>query len=158
MRRSTAWREPATSSAVSRLNESSLEGRTHDYLAQHYAGIRVHNGGVSRQLDRSGATVSLFGTLHRGIDVDTTPALSAAEVVALLEQMHGGGILAGGQPRLTVLPLLDGYALTYRVPMSDLRFYFADADDGRILHTLDGAMVRSPRSGPAPATRATARN
>ncbi len=129
--------------AVSRVNEPFLEGRTHDYLAQHYAGIRVHNGGVSRQLDRSGATVSLFGTLHRGIDVDTTPALSAAEVVALLEQTHGGGILAGGSPRLIVLPLLDGYALAYMVPMSDLNFYFADASDGRILHTIGATMLQS---------------
>ena len=129
--------------AVSRVHEPSLEGRTHEYLAQHHAGIRVHNGGVSRQLDRSGATVSLFGTLHEGLAVDTTPALSAAEVVALLEQMHGGGVLAGGLPRLTILPLPGGYALTYRVPMSDLRFYFADADDGRVLHTRDGAMPRS---------------
>ena len=127
--------------AVSRLNE---QGRTHDYLAQHYAGIPVHSGGVSRQLDRSGVTVSLFGTLHQGIDVDTSPALSAPEVVALLEQMHRGEILAGGQPRLTILPLLDGsYALTYMVPMSDLRFYFADADAGRVVHTIDAAMLQS---------------
>lgn len=120
--------------AVSRVNDPSVAGRTHEYLAQHYAGIAVHGAGVSRQLDRSGVTVSLYGTLHRAIDVDTTPALSAAEVVALLEQPHAGAILAGGQPRLTVLPLPDGsYALTYMVPMTDLRFYFAAADDGRIM-------------------------
>ncbi len=60
--------------AMSRASDPSLEGRTHDYLAQHYAGIPVHGAGVSRQLDRSGVTVSLFGTLHRAIDIDTTPA------------------------------------------------------------------------------------
>ena len=130
--------------AVSRVNDRSLEGRTHDYLAQYYAGIPVHGAGVSRQLDRSGVTVSLYGTLHRAIDVDTTPALSAAEVVALLERMHGGAILAGGQPRLTILPLLDGsHALTYMVPMTDLRFYFANADDGRVVHTMNAAMSQS---------------
>ena len=94
--------------AVSRVNDPSLEGRTHDYLAQYHAGVPVRGAGVSRQLDRSGVTVSLFGTLHRSIDVDTAPALSAAEVVALLERPHGGAILAGGQPRMTILPLLDG--------------------------------------------------
>ena len=129
---------------VSRVSDPSLEGRTHDHLAQYYAGVPVHGAGVSRQLDRSGVTVSLFGTLHRGIDVDTTPALSAAEVVGLLEQPHGGAIRAGGQPRLTILPLFDGsYALTYMVPMTDLRFYFADADDGRIVHTMTAAMSQS---------------
>ena len=129
---------------VSRVNDPSLEGRAHDYLAQHHAGIPVHGAGVSRQRDRSGVTVSLFGTLHRAIDVDTTPALSAAEVVAVLEQPHGGAILAGGQPRLVILPLLDGsYALTYMVPMTDLRFYFADADDGRVVHVMNAVMSKS---------------
>ena len=130
--------------AMSHVSDLSLEGRTHEYLAQHYAGIPVHGAGVSRQLDRSGVTVSLYGTLHRAIDVDTTPALSPVEVVALLEQPHGGAVLAGGQPRLTILPLLDGsYALTYMVPMTDLRFYFADADDGRVVHTMTAAMPQS---------------
>ncbi len=130
--------------AVSRVNDPSLEGRTHDYLAQYHAGVPVHGAGVSRQLDRSGVTVSLFGTLHRSIDVDTAPALSAAEVVALLERPHGGAILAGGQPRMTILPLLDGsHTLTYVVPMTDLRLYFADADDGRVVHTVPAAMSQS---------------
>lgn len=130
--------------AMSRVSDPSLEGRTHNYLAQHYAGIPIHGAGVSRQLDRSGVTVSLFGTLHRTIDVDTTPALSADEVVALLEQLHGGAVLAGGQLQLIILPLLDGsYALTYMVPMNDLRFYFADADDGRVVHIMNAAMRQS---------------
>jgi len=130
--------------AGSRVSDPALEGRNHEYLAQHYGGIAVHGAGVSRQLDRSGVTVSLHGTLHRAIDVDTTPALSAAEVVALLEQPHAGAIRAGGRPRLTILPLPDGsYALTYMVPMTDLRFYFADADDGRVVHIMPAAMSQA---------------
>ena len=123
---------------MSRLGDASLEGRAHEYLAQHYAGIPVHGGGVSRQLDAAGVTVSLFGTLHQGIDVNITPALSGAEVAALLEAMHGGEVVAGGQPALGILPLPDGsYALAYHIAMSDGYFYFAAAADGRLLRRLN---------------------
>ena len=128
--------------AVSRLNDASLEGRTHEYLAQYHAGVAVHGGGVSRQLDAAGVTVSLFGTLYQGIDVNVTPALSGAEVAALLEEMHGGEVIAAGPPSLTILPGLDGsYTLTYLIAMSDRRFHFADANDGHIVHSVDA--VRS---------------
>ena len=130
--------------AASRLGDTSLAGHTHEYLAQYYAGIPVYGGGVSRQLDRSGVTVSLFGALHQGIDVDAAPALSGSEVAALLEELHGGEVLAGGQPSLGVLPLADGsYALAYLVAMSDGFFYFADAADGRILRRVDMVMEQS---------------
>ena len=129
---------------VSRLGDRTLEDRTHEYLAQTFAGIPVHGGGISRQLDTAGVTVSLFGTLHRDIDVDTAPALSGTEVAALLEAMHGGEILAGGNPSLGILPLADGsYALAYLVAMSDGYFYFADADDGRLLHRLNAVREQS---------------
>ena len=40
---------------MSRRSDASLESSTHEYLAQYHAGIPVHGGGVSRQLDGSGA-------------------------------------------------------------------------------------------------------
>ena len=129
---------------ASRLADRALPGRMQEYLAQTVDGIRVHGGGISRQLDGGGVTVSLLGTLHQGIEVDTTPALSGEEVAALLERMHGGEILAGRRPALVVLPLPDGsHALTYRIPMTDRRFYFVDANDGRILHVVDAVMSQS---------------
>ena len=116
---------------MSRLADASLEGRTHEYLGQHYAGVPVFGGGVSRQFDAAGVTASLFGTLYPEIDMSTAPALSGAEVAALLEGMHGGEVLAGGQPLLGILPLPGGsHALAYYVPMSDGCLYFADAADG----------------------------
>ena len=129
---------------MSRLADASLAGRTHEYLAQHYAGIPVFGGGVSRQLDAAGVTASLFGTLYPEIDVRITPALSGAEVAALLEEMHGGEVLAGGQPLLGILPLPGGsHALAYYVPMSDGYFYFADAADGGVLLRLDATKEQS---------------
>ena len=130
--------------AVSRLNDPSVEGRTHEYLAQRYEGVPVHGGGVSRQLDAGGVTVSLFGTLHQGIDVAATPALSASEVVVLLERHARRRVHVAGEPSLGVLPLPDGsYALTYRVVMSDGFVYFVDAGDGRVLHRVHARMSQS---------------
>ena len=122
---------------MSRRSDDSREGRTHEYLAQYHAGIPVHGGGVSRQLDPGGVTVSLFGTLHQGIDVDPTPLLSGAEVAALLEVMHGGKFVADRQPPLSILPQLDGsHVLAYQVAMSDGYFYFAGAANGKLLHRV----------------------
>ena len=129
---------------VSRLGDASLEGRTHEYLAQHYAGIPVFGAGVSRQLDAGGVTVSLFGTLYPEIDANITPALSGAEVAARLEEMHAGEVLAGGHPLLGILPLPDdSYALAYYIAMSDGYLYFADAADGRVLHRFDATKKQS---------------
>ena len=64
-------------------------------------------------------------------------------MAASLERALGGRIVAA-RPALVVLPLPDGsYALAYRIAMSDGRFYFADADDGRVLHTVDAIRSQS---------------
>ena len=129
---------------TSRLADPSLAGRAHEYLAQRHAGVPVFGGGVSRQLDAAGVTVSLFGTLHRGIDVDAAPALSGAEAAARLEALHGGAVVAGGRPALGVLPLPDGsYALAWRIAMSNGYFYFADAAGGGVLRRVDARMRQS---------------
>ena len=129
---------------MSHLSDASIAGRTHQYLAQYHAGVPVFGGGVSRQLDAGGVTVSLFGTLHQGLDVDTAPALTGTEVAALLEEMHGGEVLAGGQPLLGILPLPDGsHSLAYQIAMSDWYFYFADAGDGRVLHRASALRSQS---------------
>jgi Zn-dependent metalloprotease len=129
---------------MSRLGDASVEGHTHEYLAQHHAGIPVFGAGVSRQLDAAGVTVSLFGTLHQGIKVNLAPALSGAQAAALLEEVHGGTVAAGGQPALGVLPLPgDSYALAWLVAMSDGYFYFVDAADGALLQRVDATKQQS---------------
>ena len=133
---------------TSRLADASLAGRAHEYLAQRHAGVPVFGGGVSRQLDAAGVTVSLFGTLHRGIDVDAAPALSGAEAAARLEALHGGAVVAGGRPALGVLPLPDGsYALAWRIAMSNGYFYFAAAAGGGVLRRVEAWMRQSDSRG-----------
>ena len=65
---------------TSRLDDRTLPGRSHEYLAQAVDDVPVLGGGVARQVDAAGVTMSLLGTPHLGLDVDTTPGLSAAEV------------------------------------------------------------------------------
>ncbi len=133
---------------TSRLEDRTLPGRGHEYLAQVVDGVPVLGGGVARQLDAAGVTMSLLGTLHVGIDVDTTPGLSAVEVAARLEQAQGGRLVASRRPALLVLPLPDGtHTLAYRVAMSDGRYYFVDADDGRLVHIADAFLRQSTVGG-----------
>ena len=92
---------------VSRRADRSLPGRTHEYLAQFFEGVRVHGGGVSRQLDR-GVTVSLFGALHTGIDVETAPALTVVEAAGLLVRRTGAAVVDRLPLEPVVLPLFGG--------------------------------------------------
>ncbi|MCY4598671.1 MAG: hypothetical protein OXF27_01980, partial [Acidobacteria bacterium] len=136
--------EAETLVATSRVADRTVPGRAHEYLAQAVDGIPVLGGGISRQLDAAGVTVSLLGTIHQNIDVDTAPTLTATEVVFLLERAQGGQAVADPRAALVVLPLLDGtYALSYRIAMSDGRYYFADADDGRIIRAVNAFRTQS---------------
>ena len=133
---------------TSRVEDRALAGRTHEYLAQVVDGVPLLGGGVARQLDAGGVRISLLGALHPGIDADTMPSLSAAEVAARLEQGQAGRLVASRRPALVVLPLPEGaYALAYRVAMSDGRYHFVDADDGRVLHVADAFLRQSAVGG-----------
>ena len=118
---------------VSRQDDRSLPGRSHEYLAQFFEGVRVHGGGVSRQLDR-GATVSLFGTLYTDIDVETAPALTAGEAAGLLVQGTGAASVDRPLPDAVILPLLGGlYELAYPLTLEDAHTYFVSAADGAVV-------------------------
>ena len=118
---------------VSRQADRSLPRRTHEYLAQFHQGVRVHAAGVSRQLDQ-GVTVSLFGTLHTGIDVETAPALTAGEAASRLVQRTGAAPVDRLLPEPVILPLFGGsYELTYPLTLDDFYTYFVSAADGAVV-------------------------
>ena len=117
--------------ATSRHADRTLAGRAHERLAQHVAGIPVHGGGVARQLDR-GVTVSLLGTLHGAVDLETAPRLSAGAAAARIAEAAGGAPAA--PPRLVILPRPDGsYAPAYRAAADDGRIHFVDAVSGDLV-------------------------
>ena len=73
----------------SRYADRQLAGRVHESAMQYHRGVPVYGGGITRQL-AGGATVSIFGTIHQGIDIDTTPALSATAARTALQNLSGG--------------------------------------------------------------------
>ncbi len=118
---------------VSRQADRTLPGRSHEYLAQFHEGVQVHRAGVSRQLDQ-GVTVSLFGTLYTGIDVETAPALTAGEAASLLLQRTGVAPVDRLLPAPVILPLIGGsYELTYPLTLEDAYTYFVSAGDGAVV-------------------------
>ena len=119
---------------VSRQADRTLPGHSHEYLAQLFGGVQVHGGGVSRQLDQ-GATVSLFGTLYTGIDIDTSPVLTVADAASRLAQRSGARPVERLSSDLVILPLLGGsYELAYPLMAEDAYTYFVSAADGAVVH------------------------
>ena len=132
---------------VSRTPDRHLSERVHQGFMQYHEGVPVLGGGVSRQL-AAGVTVSVFGTLHEGIDVDTTPLVSAGEALALIAQQAGARPATDEPPSLVILPTLLGtYVLAWRMPMADRRTYFLDAHSGRVVHDESAVYEQSASVG-----------
>ena len=72
---------------VARLEreDTLLPGRTHERLAQHHRGVPVFGGELARQSDGR-RTLTLFGSFHEGIELDTVPRLTAAEARRRIEE------------------------------------------------------------------------
>jgi bacillolysin len=119
-------------------DDTLIPGRRHERLAQLHRGVPVFGGELVRQSDAAG-TLTVFGTLYEGIDVDVTPRLRPAEAEALLASRGGAPFGRHGGPELVVLPLeAGGYRLAYRIRASfersfELRQSFVDADTGALL-------------------------
>lgn len=115
--------------------DTLLPGRIHERADQFFRGVRVLGGDVARQLD-AGATVSMFGTVYEGIELDTTPSIDEDEAIATVEARAGVTLGPSRRPELVVLPLdAGGYALTWRLRAAgggDIREYFIDAKTGEV--------------------------
>jgi bacillolysin len=118
--------------------DTMIPGRRHERLAQFYRGVPVFGGELIRQSDASG-TLSVFGRLYEGIDLDVTPRLGPRDVEARLAEKGGRPFGARGGPELVVLPLAGGgYRLVYRTralfeDVFDVRQCFFDASSGEIV-------------------------
>src|SRR5262249_44965328 len=111
-----------------------IANRTHQRLDQYHRGVRIVGGEVTRQLAADG-TVSVFGTLHVDLDLDTTPRLSAEQARAAVASAVGGQP-RDGTPELVVLPQSDGYHLAYfgqAATDAELWNVYVDAGSGALL-------------------------
>ena len=113
-----------------------IPGRTIERTDQMHRGVRVFGADVSRQV-AGGQTVSVFGTLYDGIDIDTTAKLEEPEARARIEARTGQSLGPTREGELVVLPLdTGGFALTWRLRIAlpdDIREYFVDAATGAVV-------------------------
>jgi len=116
--------------------DTLIAGRTHERFDQYYNGVRVYGGDVARQLD-NGLTVSVFGTVYSGIDIDVTPSLSPDDVKEIVEAQSGVTLGAEKIPELVVLSDdSGGYRLTFHAKAfteEEGWEYFVDAKSGEIV-------------------------
>ena len=124
-------------------------GRTHDRLRQYHDGVPIFSAEVTRQMAR-GVTVSLFGTLHLGVEVETTPALSRDDATRIIERL--GNVRPGGStpPRLVVLPDRERagvYRLVYEARAftgTRLMAFFLDASTGDLVWAYNDLKTQQP--------------
>ena len=118
------------------LADKLIPGRTIERTDQMHRGVRVFGADVSRQV-AGGQTVSVFGTLYDGIDIDTTAKLEEPEARARIEARTGQSLGPTREGELVVLPLdTGGFALTWRLRIAlpdDIREYFVDAATGAVV-------------------------
>jgi bacillolysin len=123
-------------------DDTLLSGRRHERLEQFHRGVRVYGSDIARQTDR-GVTVSIFGTVYEGIDLDVQPTLSIDDVKAAIERQTGVALGPGRTPELVILPLdAGGYRLTYHANVFTLQGdheYFLDANTGAVVREFKGA-------------------
>jgi Zn-dependent metalloprotease len=116
------------------MRDADLPERRHERLDQYYRGVRIVGGDLTRQLASDG-TVSLFGMVHSGIDIDSTPRLTAGEARTAINNAVSGEPV-GAPVELVILPLSDGYHLAYRGQAFDgteILNVFIDANTATVL-------------------------
>lgn len=119
--------------------DTMLPSRTHERFDQYYRGLAVYGGDMTRQTN-AGLTVSVFGTMYSGIDLDVTPDLSVGQAVAIVAEDSGVTLGPARLPQLLVYPVEGGYRLAYHAkafsPTGGTE-YFIDANTGAIIDRLD---------------------
>jgi bacillolysin len=119
----------------SRHADTMVHGRTFERADQYYKGVRVFGADIARQF-QGGVLLSLFGTLHPDVAVDTVAKIDADRAREIVQKQSGAEIAPTRQPELVVLPHDGVYTLTWRLAAatdSDIRQYFVDAHDGSIV-------------------------
>jgi len=129
--------------------DTLVPGRSHERFDQYFRGVRVYGADLARQRTAGGQTVSIFGTVYDGIDVDTEPALPQAAAKRRIEALGGAALGEARQPELVVLPLDGGgFALAWHERVlsptaGTLMAWFIDADTGAVLKTRNELRTQS---------------
>ena len=131
--------------------DTLIPGRKHVRFAQLVNGVPVYGADVARQIDETGVTVSLFGTVYEGIDISTDPAIDADRANAVVAADSGVALGPSRLPRLMILPRDGGaYQLVYTARVAtadDITLYFVDAHTGAIIDRRSDAHRQSASVG-----------
>ncbi len=132
------------------VDDFAVPGRTHERADQYYKGVKVFGGDITREL-AGGQTLSIYGTIYSPIDVDVTPAITAADAVRVLKDLTGVQLGERRLPELTILPLDRGrFALAWRARVmtrGGLTMYFIDARTGKVLKQLSDLKTQATAIG-----------
>lgn len=111
-----------------------LPGRTHERMDQYFDGVRVYGAQTVRQLTAEGQAVSVFGTVHSQLSIDTRPTLGADQAIARAEALSSGQHMTAHLPELLILPRGEGqYTLVWLIRVAtrtDALSLFVDAKTG----------------------------
>ncbi|MEW5982391.1 MAG: M4 family metallopeptidase [Acidobacteriota bacterium] len=117
-------------------DDEMVAGRRHERLDQYHRDVPVFGGQLVRQLERE-QTVSIFGTLYTGIDIDAEPTLTPSEAARRVADVSGVMPSPDDEPELMVVALdLGTFGLAYRartVTLSDIVVFFIDAHSGAVV-------------------------
>jgi bacillolysin len=134
---------------VTREGDSLVPGRAHERLQQFHNGIPVFGADVTRQTAQ-GLPVSVFGTLHIGIEMDTTPTLSADDAARVVQELSGRTLFRAAAPQLVVFPDRSDagvYHLVYEARAFtgvQLMVYFVDALTGALVWSYNDLKTQQP--------------
>ena len=119
----------------SRQADSLMPGRVHERLDQYYKGVPVFGGEAIRETDGK-VTLSVTASIYSGLNVDTTPQLSAADAARVFVRETGAAVGPNLAPQLMILPRPDAsYALVYRVSafaQNEMPVLFVNARTGGV--------------------------
>jgi len=126
-----------------RRSDPLTVGRAHERYDQYHRGVRVYGADVAEQLI-GGQVVSAFGNIYEGIDIDSSPVITADRAREVIETR--AGVEIGRTPELVILPRDGSYLLAWRVRAAargDVREYFVDARDGAIAFEFSDLKTQS---------------
>ncbi len=146
------WATSGRLALTGRRVDPDVPGRVFERFDELFRGVPVFSGGLTRQVDETGAPVSVFGTLHPDIDIDVAAAVSGAVAAVLLAEAGGGPLLAGEGPHLVVFPTTTGYRLTWTGAATSstdqrVRRVFIDASTGVTVFSYDDTWTQVQTDG-----------
>jgi Zn-dependent metalloprotease len=119
--------------------DTLLPGRTIERADQYHRGVRVFGADISRQMDRQGVALSVFGNLYGDITISPDPRLDAAAARTRVNALAAVEQAPGIEPELVILPIDDGvvFRLAWRMravtDRADIVQFFIDAQSGALL-------------------------